>query len=133
MRGVSRDPNFELHNTWTAPHEVTGGRWSLSGHNSESCFHLNFHLKNGKKHENNKHRKNCESCPTQVTWKVKFKCKFCRSCLSCPLALTTMTVTQSVCKICRYRYAGAAIKNDVSKSYLIIFETNTFPFPTKPM
>ena len=24
--GVSRDPNFELHNTWTAPHEVTSGR-----------------------------------------------------------------------------------------------------------
>ena len=24
-----------------------------------------------------KHSKNCESCPTQVTWKVKFKCKIC--------------------------------------------------------
>ena len=23
-----------------------------------------------------KHRKNCESCPTQVTWKVKFKSPF---------------------------------------------------------
>ena len=33
-----------------------------------------------------KHRKNCESCQSQVTWKVKFKCRFCLSCpvLSCP-------------------------------------------------
>ena len=29
-----------------------------------------------------KYRKNCESCPTQVTWKVKFKCQFCLSHLS---------------------------------------------------
>ena len=29
-----------------------------------------------------KHRKNCESCPTQVTWKVKFKCQISLSCLS---------------------------------------------------
>ena len=29
-----------------------------------------------------KHRKNCKSCPTQVTWKVKFKCQICLSCLS---------------------------------------------------
>ena len=29
-----------------------------------------------------KHRKNCESCPTQVIWKVKFKCQICLSCLS---------------------------------------------------
>ena len=32
-------------------------------------------------------RKNCESCPAQVTWKVKFKCQFV---LSCPV-LNTMT------------------------------------------
>ena len=31
---------------------------------------------------NRKHRKNCESCPTQVTWKVKFKSQICLSCLS---------------------------------------------------
>ena len=31
----------------------------------------------------NKHRKNCKRCPTQVTWKVKFKCQFCLSWLSC--------------------------------------------------
>ena len=31
-----------------------------------------------------KYRKNYESCPTQVTWKVKFKCPmFCLSHLSC--------------------------------------------------
>ena len=29
-----------------------------------------------------KHRKNCESCPSQVTWKVKIKCQICVSCLS---------------------------------------------------
>ena len=29
-----------------------------------------------------KHRKSCESCPTHVTWKVKFKCQICLSCLS---------------------------------------------------
>ena len=28
-----------------------------------------------------KHRKNCESCPTQVTWKIKFKCQFCLYCM----------------------------------------------------
>ena len=26
--------------------------------------------------EKEKHRKNCESCLSQVTWKVKFKCQF---------------------------------------------------------
>ena len=31
-----------------------------------------------------KHRKNCERCPTQVTWKAKFICGFCLFCLSCP-------------------------------------------------
>ena len=40
---------------------------------------------------------------------------------------TTMTVTQSVCKICRYRSSGAAIKNDVSKSYVITFEAMHVP------
>ena len=30
-----------------------------------------------------KHRKNCKSCPTQVTWKIKFKCQICLFCLSC--------------------------------------------------
>ena len=29
-----------------------------------------------------KHRKNCECCPTEVTWKFKFKCWLCPSCLS---------------------------------------------------
>jgi len=29
-----------------------------------------------KEHLLRKHRKNCESCPTQVTWKVKFICQF---------------------------------------------------------
>ena len=28
-----------------------------------------------------KHRKNCESCPTQFTWKIKFKCQICLSVL----------------------------------------------------
>ena len=31
-----------------------------------------------------KHRKYCESSPTQVTWKVNFKCQFCLSCRSSP-------------------------------------------------
>ena len=30
-----------------------------------------------------KHRKNYESCPTEVSWKVKFKCQSYFSCLSC--------------------------------------------------
>ena len=29
-----------------------------------------------------KHRKNCKSCPTQLIWKVKFKCRICLSCQS---------------------------------------------------
>ena len=29
-----------------------------------------------------KHRKNPESCPTQVTWKIKFRCQICLSDLS---------------------------------------------------
>ena len=32
-----------------------------------------------------KHRKNCDSCPTKVTWKVKLKCQFCLSCRSPPI------------------------------------------------
>ena len=28
-----------------------------------------------------KHRNNCESCPSQVTWKIKFKCQICLSSL----------------------------------------------------
>ena len=32
-----------------------------------------------------RHRKNCESCPTQVAWKVKFKCQICLSVFAgCP-------------------------------------------------
>ena len=31
-----------------------------------------------------KHRKNCESCQTQATWNVKFRCQFCPF-LSCPV------------------------------------------------
>ena len=30
------------------------------------------------------HCKNCERCPTHVSWKVNFKCQSCVSCLSCP-------------------------------------------------
>ena len=30
-----------------------------------------------------KHCKNYESCPSQVTWKVKFKYQICLSCLAC--------------------------------------------------
>merc|ERR1719204_1025869 len=47
-----------------------------------SVFHIVNHI------VNTKHRKNCESCPSQVTWKAKFKCQIClsclSSCLSCP-------------------------------------------------
>ena len=44
-----------------------------------------------------KHRKNCESCPTQVTWKIKSKsqiCLFsltCLSCLSCESCLSCLS------------------------------------------
>ena len=34
-----------------------------------------------------KHRKNCDSCATQVTWKVKFRYLSCPSCPSCPSCL----------------------------------------------
>ena len=48
-----------------------------------------------KKRWGEKHHKNCESCQSHVTWKVKFKCQFCLSCLSflsCPsLLLVKMT------------------------------------------
>ena len=39
-------------------------------------------MRNTKTRES-KHRKICESCSTQVTWKVRFKCQFCLSRLSC--------------------------------------------------
>ena len=29
-----------------------------------------------------KHRKHCKSWPSEVTWKIKFKCEFCLFCLS---------------------------------------------------
>ena len=32
---------------------------------------------------NKKHCKNCEGCQPQVTWKVRFKCQFSLSRLSC--------------------------------------------------
>ena len=49
-----------------------------------------------------KHHKNCESCRSQVTWKLKFKCQFCPV-LSCPVL--------SCPRQCRYRAALAAKKN----------------------
>ena len=39
-----------------------------------------------------KHCKNCESCPTQVTWKINFKCPSCLSCPSCPSCLLSNQV-----------------------------------------
>ena len=36
-------------------------------------------------HSEVKHRRNCKSCPTQVTWKIKFWCQICLCCLLvCP-------------------------------------------------
>ena len=43
-----------------------------------------------------KHRKNCESYPTQVTWKVKFKCQICLSCLSSLTCLSRVLVILSI-------------------------------------
>jgi len=34
------------------------------------------------KRHKDKHRNNCESCQSQVTWKLEFKCQFPLSCLS---------------------------------------------------
>ena len=45
-------------------------------------------------HKNKKHRKNCESCPSQVTWKVKIKYQICMSVLSDLSVLMTMTTTE---------------------------------------
>ena len=51
-----------------------------------------------------KHRKNCEGCPTKVTWKVKFKCQICLPCLSRALiilsVLCLMCPGYPVCLIC---------------------------------
>ena len=44
-------------------------------------FFLRLNLYPSKEASKIKHRKNCESCPTQVTWKVKFTCQICLSCL----------------------------------------------------
>ena len=41
-----------------------------------------------------KHRKNCESCPTQTTWKVEFKGQICLTCLS---SLTCLSCLSHVC------------------------------------
>ena len=43
-----------------------------------------------------KHRKNCESCPTQVTWKIKYKCQICLS----SLFLFDLSVLSVVCPGC---------------------------------
>ena len=37
-----------------------------------------------------KRRKNWESCPTEVTWKNKFKCQLCLSCLSLSPPMTCL-------------------------------------------
>ena len=56
-----------------------------------------------------KQRKICESGPTQVTWKVKFKCQLrlswlysltCLTCLSCLSCLTCLT-----CLSCPFKYS----------------------------
>ena len=96
---VSRDPNFALHDIWTAPHEVTSGRWSVCGHNSESCFHLNFHfLLQWKK---NTQTINIVRIAKAVLLKLPGKLSFNVSVLFFLSVLpmtsrTTMTVTQSV-------------------------------------
>ena len=36
-------------------------------------------------------RKNCESCPSQITWKVKFKCQISLSCLSSLTCLSCLS------------------------------------------
>ena len=41
---------------------------------------------------NTKHPKNCESCPSQVTWKAKFKCQICLSCLSSLLSIPCVMI-----------------------------------------
>ena len=47
-----------------------------------------------------KHRKNCESCQSQVTWKVKSKCQFSHV-LSYPVlsTMTTMFTTTTMTNI----------------------------------
>ena len=37
-----------------------------------------------------KRRKNWESCPTEVTWKIKFKCQLFLSCLSLSPPMTCL-------------------------------------------
>ena len=44
-----------------------------------------------------KQSKICKRCPTQVTWKVKFKCQFCLSCLPCHESLSNEGRYCSVC------------------------------------
>ena len=39
-----------------------------------------------------KHCKNCERCPTQVPWKVKFKCQSCFSCVFCVSCLSRLSL-----------------------------------------
>ena len=54
-----------------------------------------------------KYSKNCESCPTQVTWKVKFKCQFClimfvRSVLFVLSFMSVLSCQDWICKFLSY-------------------------------
>ena len=65
----------------------------------------------------NKHRKNCESCQSQDTWKVQFKCQF------CPVLPMTEWMNESVNPIRRHR---AAKNNTDLRLFLQIICTGTF-------
>ena len=102
---------------------------------SENCNYLRniaLQIRFGGPHE--KHSKNCESCPTQVTWKVKFECLFCLSCLSClscpwpPCAfwppwpmttmdMTTITTTRKL-EVERKEVGGCLVSYNLQLAYL---------------
>ena len=61
-----------------------------------------------------KHCKNCESCPTQITWKFKFKVQICLSCLSWLSWFSCLCWCQWV------RYVGIELLGQLKRKYLII-------------
>ena len=78
---------FLLHPVWLqlrlfendlVPRHLFVGTLYKPAYTNIACINLNWK-------EGIKHRKNCESCPTQVAWKVKFKCQICLSVFAgCP-------------------------------------------------
>ena len=65
-----------------------------------------------------KHCKNCESGPSQVPWKVRFKCESCFSCLSCLYRLSFLS--RLTCGILLHRYLPNFSPNDLLEKFEVL-------------